>query len=467
VNAPTPVTWSQPVPYTVHTEFSFQPVSVLGMLIPGIDPKNNAPFVGVVLLTLAGLALAGEWRQRTVRLFAGIGLGGLIFSLGTFSIFHGPLYALLPMVEKARTPAFAILVLQFSVIVLSAYGLDAGLNEAWRRRVVRALLILAASVYFVLFSFGPPQLGDPNRAALVALVALLVAGALYAWTRGHLSRRAATTSLLCLLLLEQGIVAGFQWKHRTQGTEFLDRRLQHEDVAAFLRTRPEPVRLEVDDTEVPYNFGDWYGIDVFGGYLASLTNNVFAVHANPHARMLFGVNYYLGRKPLREDQVEVFAAAGGARLYANPRAFSRAWSVHEAVQIEPAELGSRLGRPLEEHRRRAFLTVAAPRLESCGDGDVVRLLAREANRLVVEADLRCRGMVIVGETYFPGWKARVDGSPAAIYEVYGALRGVVVDGGRRRIEMVYRPMSVLAGAVLSLLAGLGAAVLALTTRGRG
>ena len=68
-------------------------------------------------------------------------------------------------------------------------------------------------------------------------------------------------------------------------------------------------------------------------------------------------------------------------------------------------------------------------------------------------------MVIAGETYGPGWQASVDGKPARIYEVYSALRGVVVDAGRHRVEMRYRPKSVLIGAIMTALGIAGAVVL--------
>ena len=58
-------------------------------------------------------------------------------------------------------------------------------------------------------------------------------------------------------------------------------------------------------------------------------------------------------------------------------------------------------------------------------------------------------MVIAGETYSPGWQATVDGRRVRIYEAYSALRGVVVDAGRHRIEMRYRPKSVLLGSLLT------------------
>ena len=70
----------------------------------------------------------------------------------------------------------------------------------------------------------------------------------------------------------------------------------------------------------------------------------------------------------------------------------------------------------------------------------------------ITANLQCRGMVILTDTWFPGWRAKVDGNTVEIYQAYGGVRGVMVDGGRHVIEMRYRPWSVFLGGALTLLA---------------
>ena len=65
----------------------------------------------------------------------------------------------------------------------------------------------------------------------------------------------------------------------------------------------------------------------------------------------------------------------------------------------------------------------------------------------------------MSDTWYPGWVATVDGKPAELLEVYGALRGVVVEKGTHRVSMVFRPWSVYGGAFLTLLGVLAAWVL--------
>jgi len=120
-----------------------------------------------------------------------------------------------------------------------------------------------------------------------------------------------------------------------------------------------------------------------------------------------------------------------------------------------------------ELRRTTFLLEPPPALESCPEGDRVELTARSTGRVTIRAQMGCRGMVILGDSYFPGWKAVVDGKPARIYEAYTAVRGVVVDKGEHTIEMRYRPASVYWGLAMTFSGLLGACALSRRRQGRG
>lgn len=92
------------------------------------------------------------------------------------------------------------------------------------------------------------------------------------------------------------------------------------------------------------------------------------------------------------------------------------------------------------------------------------LIEHGADRILIRATMSCPGMVVVSDTYFPGWRARVDGKAAEIYEVNGAMRAVLVPGGLHTVTMRYRPASVIWGGALTLLGILGALALWVVAR---
>ena len=93
-----------------------------------------------------------------------------------------------------------------------------------------------------------------------------------------------------------------------------------------------------------------------------------------------------------------------------------------------------------------------PVLESCSAPETAQVSpSTNPNRVRIDVKMACRGMLILSDTYFPGWHASIDREPAEIHEAYGALRGIVVDKGEHHIEFLYRPVSAIAGLALTAL----------------
>ena len=461
VGAENPLHWKDRVPYYIHQRFGLPPESVLGIVIPGLF-RNSDPFMGLVAFTLAFLGIVGNWKDQTARLFGAISLGGLLFALGANSVFNGVIYSLVPLVEKARNDSMAIFIFHFGLAVLVAYGIDSyqSLDCAFSRRVTALVCGFAVLVGVATTVFLVTKTPADDRLGMVVLIGLGFAALLSAWRNEWVSPLGAKTLLAMLMLLELGNVTTYALGPQVEQKTIIKQLADHFDIAQFLSDQDEPVRAEIDEADIPYNFGDWYGIDHFGGYLASLTENVNRVQGNTKARLMYATNFHVGKNPSRPDQVEVFSSRSGVKVHRNPGAFPRAWVVHDAISIErDDQIGPLLDTAAFDTRNRTFIKGKPPALESCQAPETVTLLTRHSNKLTLEANLKCRGMVIDADTYFPGWEATVDGKPAAVYEAYGFLRGVVVDGGWHRIEVSYRPKSVYLGAGLTAVGLLGAALL--------
>src|SRR5260370_7178527 len=146
--APEPLRWGQPIPYHVHAQYSLGWPSVAGIVLPGISLHAN-PHVGFVAVLLALAALWYRRRDACVRWFAFVAVGGLLLALGKDFPLYWLIYRFVPMVEKAREPAMAIVICQTGIAVLAALGADV-LRRAWRREWVAVLalgLFLAEAVY--------------------------------------------------------------------------------------------------------------------------------------------------------------------------------------------------------------------------------------------------------------------------------------------------------------------------------
>ena len=401
VGANEPVGWNTPVPYTVHTNFAFYPSTIIGMLLPSIG-RNASAYVTMVIAAFAFLAVVAGFRDRMVRVMGSVALGGLIFSFGGFAVLHGMIYALVPMVEKARSSSFAIFIFHFGVIVLSAYAVDVYLtvDTLWVRRVVRGILCFSAVVLLAEFALNMTHIEkatDLDRVAAAVVYSILLAPVLYAWRQGHISERTGLACAILLFLLLAGLENGFNWAHRERPSEYLKKMSENSDIVNFIRQQKRFVRLEVNDKEIPYNFNDWHGIDTFNGYLASLVDNVGEVQGDYRARMLFGVNYWIGTKPVRDNQQAVFAGSSGMKVYLNSEAFPQTWIVHQAVSIPHKSVLENFQKyDLNQLRQLTFIRdVPVPTLEKCATPDWTEVTRRESQRVQIEASLGCTGMLVL------------------------------------------------------------------------
>lgn len=457
-----PIDWTTPVPYYVHRTYSFGPASLLGILIPGIH-RHTSPLLGVTGFTAALLGLALCWRSDfRVRLFACVGLGGILMALGGNSLLHGMLYSWAPMFEKARSPNMAVVLFGFAGSVLAAFGFDAAtgvespLRDLWTRRAIWSntifaiLLLLAFGAWGMFRGFDA---GPDDRPLIPAMIALLVAAALVGFRNGSIGRVALGAGLILFALTELGNEAPFGMPHQSEPKRQsqLAPLSAHNDIAQFLKKEPQPVRINVDDQLIPYNFGDWHGIDQMGGYLASITSNLTRLDLNsPHARQLFAVTHSVGKAPIEPDWKLVFTGSSGINVYRNPHRNPRAWTVHKVMPLDKeGDAKHVLNHPDMDVSTLAFVIgkpLNVPPGGVCGL-DTTTIENYEPTRVVVDAQLGCGGLLVLADTYFPGWEVKVDGKSEQVLEVYGVVRGVVLGAGKHRVEFSYQSSAIRFGVI--------------------
>jgi hypothetical protein len=468
--APEALSWNQAVPYSIHQTYDLKPFDLLGTVFPHVSTHADA-FVGAAALFLALLGLvlgSSDSRCRGApRLLAAVGLGGLVYALGQHNVFQGFFYGLVPELDKARVASAAVVVFQFAVAVLAAFGLDRFAEEQsspWLRRILWGALgfgLFTLAVFQIILFTNKGNFGFEDNVVLAPFIALAFAALLFAARWGTVSRRQTAVLMLLLVLFELGNNTGSVITSRADGVtmKWLDQMRGSSDIAAFLKRDAPYPRANVGDEAFAENWGALHGVEMMGGSLASLTSNMQYVETwTLPTRLLWGAGYTISAKPIPEDQ-PVFTGASGMKVYRHAGAFPRAWAIHELVQAPTPEAGRRMiQEQLPDFRHLGYTLAAPPQLESCLATDKVLVTARSTDRVVIHANMNCQGMAVLSDVFFPGWQAEVDGHSTPIYEVNEAMRGVIVPGGDHRITMRYRPASALAGGLLTLM-GLTGAVL--------
>ena len=62
--------------------------------------------------------------------------------------------------------------------------------------------------------------------------------------------------------------------------------------------------------------------------------------------------------------------------------------------------------------------------------------------------------LVLAYTYYPGWRATVDGHPAQILRANYAFMALPVESGAHHVVLTYRPISLLWGLIISSLSAL-------------
>ena len=101
-------------------------------------------------------------------------------------------------------------------------------------------------------------------------------------------------------------------------------------------------------------------------------------------------------------------------------------------------------------------------LEGSTVPDHLRLVSETPEHIMLDARLASAGLLVIGDNYFPGWRAAVDRRPAPLLRADYTLRAVPIEAGAHSVDLVYDPLSLRLGVGLSA-AGLVLAALSLVT----
>jgi hypothetical protein len=155
-------------------------------------------------------------------------------------------------------------------------------------------------------------------------------------------------------------------------------------------------------------------------------------------------------------------------VYRNAHLRPRAYVAHQALFADSPEHALSLllsptfdpatvileGRPKPRPQPEARQT---PNLQS---PDHPIFLPSPPNQATIRVTLAQPGYLVLMDTYYPGWRATVDGRAVGILRANYAFRAIALEAGAHEVALAYRPMSLIAGTIVSG-AALFAVVLAL------
>jgi len=437
-------------------------------------------------------------RDRYTWLSLGGVVGGILFSMGKYTPFYWLLYKFFPGINHFRVPKMMMFIPLLGVAILAARGLDLLRDGEIRktksfRRYLVGVCALPAAFLLILgietviaghwIDLFADMLAQPTRyeqgaqligqrwgnlvqeTAVAAGISALFAAAFLMAREQKLAK--AVPWILLLLFV------GDTWRindkflfltaapAKTRGGEA-------PPLMKFLAAQPKTYRvLPLDGSDpmqyvaqrIPVVYTSnavqqmrWQQfLDSFSlvGPMPDIINTKYLIMPN--------ADYQQQKGQLGDRFVPVFTPPGSASVVLENRAvLPKGWLVPSvAVVPDPAQRLGILQNPAFNPATVAMVESQPPfaMVEPNAAKPLpqnVKMPVYEKERIVVEAATPQDALLVLGEKYYKGWKATVDGKRAEIVPVDHILRGVYLSPGNHRVEFVFDPLPFKVGKLLTL-----------------
>ncbi len=423
----------------------------------------------------------------------------LLFSMGKYSPLYNLLYDHFPGINRFRVPKMMLFVTALGLGVMTARGLDVLLdaearkNKAFRYYIAGILLVpVVLVVVWLLLKYGGnvwvnwvyDLISLPTRyeqgahlivqrwntslkeTAIAAGWATAYAIPLFALSRGWLSARILPLILLTILVADMGRVNGrfmplseVPIKSKGVVTPIMEFLLKDSKQYRTFPLSSDPQQYA--SAEIPTVFMStpvqqtrWQNyLDTFSfnSAMPDILNIKYLIYASDQ--------YQQDKTQLSSKYEKVFQSPDGSEIVVrNNAVLPKAWLVPSVIVVaDKQQQLSILTNPAFDPRRLAFvesqpslpmLPLDSPVPETLGAVSVARY---ENERIVLEATPTRNALLVVGEKYYKGWIARVDGIKAEIHPVDHVLRGVYLTPGAHKVEFVFDPLPFKVGKYLTLI----------------
>lgn len=475
------------------------PKNILAYYWGRMNFTQTSDYLGLLPWLLLPLPLLFRRDRYTWLAVAGIA-GGILFSMGKYTPFYRLLFDYFPGINHFRVPKMMMFIPVMGLGFLAARGLDLLLDADTRktrvfRRYLYGLLALPLCIGGLLglellwkshwLSATGELLTRPTRyqqgpqlavqrwqnlvveTGIAAFVAASYAIALYAFQRKWLSNAVIPVVLLGLFVADTGRVnAKFLFlvdepvKAKGIKTPTMEYLLAHnpDRYRVLPMNGTDPMlyatnRIPVMFTSNPVQQQRWQnflGSFQFPTAMPDMINLKYLVYQPLQYEQERG---YLGKK-----YVPVFNSPDGKEIVLENRSvLPKGWLVSSVATVDdPRQALAVMQNPDFDPRSVALvespppIPMADPINQPATEPGSVKITRYEGERISVEATTTRNALLVLGEKYYRGWQATVDGKETEIHPVNHVLRGVYLPPGKHQVEFIFDPMPFKIGKWLTL-----------------
>lgn len=458
------------------------------------DYTETTAYVGTIPVFLALVAVMKQWKDVRVRFFVVL---AVLSILTTIDWFGARLFFMLPIpVLSADVPSRIFVLTTFAVSILAGFGFSEweGASAAYRKKMLTIMGIVLAAIAVVTVVVYQMKVPCPStevpQCRLISLrttavelsvfAAFIFAGLVFAKTRGLVRMAAGCMPIMLIACI--GLYNGQKF-------------LPFSPPEMVSPKIPMIAELQKETGIDRYaGIGDAYiRTNLMTGFRVHSTEYFDPLNVKRYAELVSYVNHADITKGVSRSDILVNSDATVSAELANRRnrfwdmtgtavivtkndaslpafgnavwedkiwrisrrmtAFPRAY-VAENVLVEPdsATQLSKIFDPESDITHTAFVEDRIEGLQGVGmPSGKAAVLSYSPNRVSISAEASTTSMLVLSDTYYPGWKATVDGIERKIYRTNYAFRGVVIPEGKHTVEFRYEPESLRIGLWVSAL----------------
>lgn len=454
------------------------------MLLPGSVSFYSPLYVGVLPLLL-GVWAALALRRRETIFWGALGAGAFLLSFGGETFFYSPFYLLVPGFSIFRGQERAAFIVSFALAVLAGYGfkyqIANGKSQISRFRSAVGWLLIGAIGLNVLFFYGLNNTGwqddGPFNALLsqslwlTIMLALIWAAMQVArhWpqkTRNRPAqekpRRLASDSFLAIsfFLIVTLDLFTVNWKTNVYPSLPEEQTATPALVQAIRQDAPSDEVFRVyNEYRIYENYGVPYGLEDGWGAsplrLARYDEMYRSLRMERVWELLNTAYVITWREELYAPSEIIYQEpAGDDTTYVHRlnEVAPRAWLVYQAQEIDEDTTLARLDALDFDPAQVALVSPGSSLTLETPHGDEkanIEIVHQTPNSLVLAVATPTDGLLVLSEIYYPGWQAAIDGQSTPVLRANHILRGMSVPAGQHHVEVFFRPVTFIWGAVIS------------------
>lgn len=410
----------------------------------GIFWENNTYFgiVQVVLIaTLVFFAFAKTKTKKTkqnIAFFCFLAIFGILLSLSKFGPLH-PIFSI-PPISFFRVPSRFLIFTFISAAILAAYSLEKASEKIKKnnlRKIMIFLIALLATTDIFRSWYSYP---------LITPVKKIIAAPKFSPLIDKDSRIVSLGNVIEWnnIFLAKG------WVNQTNNYLFfnnlMDRNLNliYGKKTLFAYSAMAPKRAG-------------YIEGLFGQAITEENQTIKIIKPGQNILDFSGVSFVTSTKKLNSSNWQYLDKVENGNtsifLYKNTDPLPRVYSVRNFTIADSIDKIAKILSDPDFDPREKVILEKSPNIHTSDVIGLNKVLITndQANRVNISAELADNSIVVLSDSYYPGWKAKIDGRQTEILAANINSRAVVVPKGKHVIEYFYKPERFILSLLISLI----------------